>query len=316
MPDTRQSELEQLRAQLNELRLQMQQGNQQANPFVIPDPIKNMSEFSGNRRELSAWLEELDEIYGDYAIKGQNGAPDSLDSHYLRAIKNKIKGEARTILCANGNPKTIVGIKKILTENYGDQKDLSTNLTLLFHLKKGEKNNLKFFNDTKELNTRLKSNLHSNPMTTSELLDVITITKYLDNIGEPLASIIRQSNPKSLEAAYQAVCVNQNAETRTKPYRNFEKSRYESHAPKHGSPNYGGTSHSAKPYSKQTTERKPPTNRKIKVEANANEINDRASDTSEEEEEEEEEIVEDKEIQNDECGEVNFQRVRVKRMKT
>lgn len=303
MPDTRQSEIEQLKAQLEELKLLMQQGNHQVNPFQIPDPIKNMSEFSGNRKELSAWLEELEEVYDDYAIKGENGAPDILDSHYLRAIKNKIKGDARTILCANGNPKTIMGIKKILIENYGDQKDLTTNLTLLFHLRKGEKNNLKFFNDTKELNTRLKTNLQLKPMTVNELIDIITITKYLDNIGEPLASIIRQSNPKTLEAAYQDVCINQNAETRTKPFRNYEK-------PKHnGHPNYGGTNQHAKTYFKPATERNPPTNRKIKVEANANEVNDHASDLSEEE-------IEKEEMSSEECDELNFQRVRVRKTKT
>ncbi|XP_062710622.1 uncharacterized protein LOC134288766 [Aedes albopictus] len=97
MPETRQSEIEQLKAQLDDLKKQMLHQGNQVNPFVIPDPIKNMSEFTGNRRELSAWLEELDEIYDDYVIKGQDGAPDTFDGHYIRAIKNKIKGEARTI---------------------------------------------------------------------------------------------------------------------------------------------------------------------------------------------------------------------------
>lgn len=309
MPETRGSEIEQLKAQLEELKLRMQQQGNQVNLVQIPDPIKNMSEFSGNRRELSAWLEELDEIYDDYVIKGHNGAPDTFDGHFLRAIKNKIKGEARTILCANGNPKTIAGIKKILIDNYGDQKDLTTNLTLLFHLKKGEKNNLKFFNDTKELNTRLKSNLQMSPLTVNELLDVITIAKYLDNIGEPLASIIRQSNPQSLEAAYQAVCVNQNAETRYRPIKNYDKSKHDTHGAKTGNPNYGGSSHSAKPYHKPTTEKKPPTHRKIKTEANANEVDDNVSDVSEEE-------VEEEEVSSEEYDELNFQRVRVKKVKT
>lgn len=311
MPPKDNSEIEQLKAQLEELKLQMQQGNQVV-LSQIPDPIKNMSEFSGNRRELSAWLEELEEVYGEYAIKGKNGAPDTLDSHYLRAIKNKIKGEARTILCANGNPKTITGIKTILIENYGDQKDLTTNLTLLFHLRKSEKSNLKFFNETKELNTKLKSNLQINPLTVNELLDAITITKYLDNIGEPLASIIRQSNPKSLEAAYQAVCINQNAETRCRPPKPFD--RFNSQKPKTtGNPNYGNssTNQHTKTYSKPTaTERKPPIHRKYKAEANANEVNDNASDISEEE-------IEEEEVSSgDECDELNFQRVRVKKTKT
>lgn len=314
MPETRQSEIEQLKAQLDELKLQLQrqtQGNQ-VNPFVIPDPIKNMSEFSGNRRELSAWLEELDEIYDDYVIKGHNGAPDTFDGHYIRAIKNKIRGEARTILCANGNPKTIAGIKAILLENYGDQKDLTTNLSLLFHLKKGDKTNIRFFNEIKEINTKLKSNLQTKPLSVNELLDIITISKYLDNIAEPLASIIRQSNPSTLETAYQAVCVNQNAETRNKPVRYDKNQRSFSNFTKPGNSNNGSSSHPPKPYYRppieRTTDKKTPTHRKMKVEANVNELGETASEHSEEEIEEV--------VSSDECDELNFQRVRVIGKKT
>lgn len=151
-------------------------------------------------------------------------------------------------MCANGNPKTITGIQKILFENYGNQKDLTTNLSFSFHLKKGDKTNLKFFNDIKELNTTLKSNLQTHPMSINDLIDHITITKYLDNIGEPLGSIIRQSNPKSLEAAYQSVCVNQNAETSYRPTRNFDRN-------KPGNSNHSAHSHTSKTYSKPSSDK-------------------------------------------------------------
>lgn len=56
-----------------------------------------MSEFSGNKKELSAWIEEVDELYNDFKIKNQQGG-FSLSSLYIRAIKNKVKGDARTVL--------------------------------------------------------------------------------------------------------------------------------------------------------------------------------------------------------------------------
>lgn len=71
------------------------QGNVQVTKFKLPDPIKNMSEFSGNKKELSAWLEELDELYEMYVLKGDEGAPDTIPGHYRRAIKNKFTGDAR-----------------------------------------------------------------------------------------------------------------------------------------------------------------------------------------------------------------------------
>lgn len=207
--------VEELRAELAELRTQMMaRPPQGGDAFRLPDPFKYLSEFSGNKKELSAWIEEVSELYDDFKVRNANGGY-SLDSLYVRAIKNKVKGEARTILCANGNPNTIDGIKKILVEHYGDEKDFTTNLSTLFRTRKGDKGHLRFYNEIKETNTRLKANLQSNPLTAHEIIEIITVAKYLDNIQEPLGSIIRNSKPKNLEEAHQAVLLNINAESRT-----------------------------------------------------------------------------------------------------
>lgn len=207
-------ELEELRAELAELRSQVVGGSSRdGDAFRLPDPFKYLSEFSGNKKELSAWLEEIQEIYEDFKVKNQTGGY-SLNSLYIRAIKNKVKGEARTLLCANGNPNTIEGIKKILLEHYGDEKDFTTNLSTLFHVRKGDKSHIKFYNDIRELNTKLKANLQSKPLSGHEIIEILTIARYLDNIQEPLGSIIRNSKPKNLEEAHQAVLLNLNAESR------------------------------------------------------------------------------------------------------
>lgn len=228
MPATQSAEIEQLQAQIAELSALVRNPNNSYNgrvdKFSLPDPIKNMSEFTGNKKELAAWLEELDELYSMYVVKGENGAPDTLPGHYMRAIKNKIKNEARTTLCANGNPNTVPLIKQVLLENYGDQRDLATNLSHLFNMKRGDRSHHKFYADVKELCSKIKMNLTLNPIHINTLIEILTITKYLDNVGEPLASIIRQSKPSTLEQAYQSVCINQNAESRnrstlqTKPF--------------------------------------------------------------------------------------------------
>lgn len=56
-------------------------------------------------------------------------------------------------------------------------------------------------------------NINLNPIPINNLIEMLTITKYLDNVGKPLASIIRQSKPTILEQAYQSVCINRNAES-------------------------------------------------------------------------------------------------------
>lgn len=217
-PDnSQQSEIDALRDELAGLRAQIVPPTQAqgGDAFRLPDPFKYLSEFTGNKKELSAWLEEVDDLYNDYKVKTSNGGY-SLSSLYIRAIKNKVKGEARTLLCANGNPNTIDGIKRILVEHYGDEKDFITNLSTLFHTRKGDKSHTRFYNDMREVNIKLKANLQTKPLSGHEIIEIITVARYLDNIQEPLGSIIRNSKPKNLEEAHQAVLLNQNAESRVK----------------------------------------------------------------------------------------------------
>lgn len=268
MPETRASEMEALRAEIEQLKALMTIGN--SSKFCIPDPIKNLSEFSGNKKELSSWLREVDELYDMFKIKGANGQPDSLSSMYLRAIKNKVQGDARAILCANGDPDTIYGIKQILIEQYGDHRDFATNVSSLFNLRRGDKSHFRFYNDCKDINTRLKANLLSNPLSVRQIIDVLSVTRYLDNIGEPLASIIRQSKPNTLEEAYEAVSINQNAEIRTKPIKFHSQSRPHNDPKSSGSynNNNGKTNPNASKfvYKKQVQQHKP------RAEYNTNEI--------------------------------------------
>lgn len=126
----------------------------------------------------------------------------------------------------------------------------------------------------KETNTRLKANLQSNPLTGHEIIEIITVAKYLDNIQEPLGSIIRNSKPKNLEEAHQAVLLNQNAETRIKPqphsnqnHHNKFKSSKPQNAPASGyHPPQTNTSHKNTSYKKQQFQPKP------RAEANNNEV--------------------------------------------
>ena len=89
-----QSELDSLRLELTELRAQIVPA-QGGDAFKLPDPFKYLSEFTGNKKELSAWLEEIDELCSDFKVATRNEGY-SLSSLYVRAIKNRVKGEART----------------------------------------------------------------------------------------------------------------------------------------------------------------------------------------------------------------------------
>lgn len=309
MPETRSTtaagnnnaeEIEQLRQQIAQLQ-NIVQGT--ANVYHIPDPIKQLSEYTGNKKELNSWLHEVDDLYEEFKVKGENNAPDTFNAHYFRAIKNKIKGEARTVICANGNPSTIHELKRVLREHFGDQRDFATNLNSLFHLKKGERSNTKFYNEIKELNTKIKSNLQLHPITANNLIEIITVTKFLDGISEPLASIIRNSKPKNLDDAYQAVIINQNAEVR-KP---LHKQKYDNAKP----PFYNSANkpkYDTKPHEKYV--QKKPFPHKPRAEVNNNELEERVED------EEEEEVEVEEPSTDEECDELNFQKARLRNPKT
>ncbi|XP_029719893.2 uncharacterized protein LOC115262080 [Aedes albopictus] len=272
MPETRMSEMEALKAEMQELKAMLTIGN--SSKFCIPDPIKYLSEFSGNKKELSSWLREVDQVYDMFKVKGANGDPDSISSMYLRAIKNKVKGDARAILCANGDPDTISEIKQILLEQYGDHRDFATNVSALFNIRRGDKSHLKFYDECKDINTRLKANLSSNPITERQIIEILSVTRYLDNIGEPLASIIRQSKPQSLEEAYEAVCTNQNAETRTKPSKFQFQPKSQSYSSSNNANNNNTNNHS-KSYANagKGAYKKPMQQHKPRVEYNTNKVN-------------------------------------------
>lgn len=317
MPETRGQELEQLKAIVAELKtkidaqtssevqqlrdqvaqLQNQLSNSNVDMFRIPDPIRHLSEFTGNKIELNAWLDEVREIYDLFRIKGENGNPDSMNSSYIRAIKNKIRGDARAVLCANGSPNTIPAIIEILKQNYGDQRDFATNVSILFNIKRGDKNHNKFYNEVKELITKLKANLHAHPLTALEIVDLISVTKYLDNIDEPLGSIIRSRQPKTVEDAYHFVSINKNAETRAKPFKNkFVGSAKINTAPpvQQQRPN--------KPFKRYTNNNAP------RAEHNSNEVN------IEEENDDDDSVETDNDVDNVELqDELNFQTVRIKK---
>lgn len=299
MPRDNNSEIEQLKLQIAEL-TNIISGN--ANAYSVPDPIKQLSEFNGNKKELTIWLDEVDQLYDTFKIKGQNGGPDTMNAYYVQAIKNKIKGEARVTLCANGNPTSIPEIKRVLLQHYGDQRDIATNLNLLFNIRKGDKTHNKFYMEIKELETRIKSNLQLNPLSTIELLEKITITKYLDNIQEPLASIIRTTNPSNLEDAYQYVTLNQNAERRKPVYKQKTFS-----APQQTSASSASANKFRKP---DAASQRRSFHQRPRIETNNTEEVDLVEDEYVEEEEVEEEAIE--LVEDD----LNFQQVRVKNAKT
>lgn len=68
--------------------------------FQIPDQIKIIPEFNGNRKETYAWVEDTQDTldqFEEYELEPSY-------KQIIRVIKSKIVGEAREVLIASGNP--------------------------------------------------------------------------------------------------------------------------------------------------------------------------------------------------------------------
>lgn len=90
--------------------------------FRIPDPIKSLPSFDGNRKQLSTWLTTTEETLN----LCKDRVTGEVFKMYLTAVINKIEGKARDILCLAGSINDFESLKEILFDAFGDRQELST----------------------------------------------------------------------------------------------------------------------------------------------------------------------------------------------
>lgn len=190
--------------------------------YKTPDPIKNISNFSGNKRETLAWIQEVEEtltLYKDYV-------DEPIYPQLIRAVKSKIIGDAKEILIAAGNPSDWQEIKDVLLNSYGDKRDLASHIQSLFYITMGKKTISEYFNKIKQIDTSIKSTANASAefdgatKQINALIGLITTTRFVDGLGEGLSMIVRSHKPESLEEAYTYATQYSNAAYRQKLEKN------------------------------------------------------------------------------------------------
>lgn len=188
--------------------------------FVTPDPIKNIPNFSGNRKETLAWIEdteqtlELFEEYEDDLLKYKQ---------IMRVVKSKIIGEAREVLIASGNPKEWDDIKQILLNSFGDKRDITSHIQSLFYVKQGKLNLNDYYHKVKAIDTAIKTSAaqmkdyKTSTEAVNKLISLMTLTRYVDGLnGEQLSMFVRSYKPQTLEEAHDVSMQHSNAAYRQK----------------------------------------------------------------------------------------------------
>lgn len=186
--------------------------------FRTPDPIKNLSPFSGNRRETQAWIQDTEKTI-ELFEKYEN---DPIYDQIIRAVKSKIVGEAKEVLIAAGNPNSWEEIKEILQNSYGDRRDLTSHIQSLFYIRQGSKSIVEYYNSIKAIDTSIKATASSideykhSGRAINKLISLITLTRYIDGLSDQLSMHVRSYRPETLEEAYSITREYSNAAYRQK----------------------------------------------------------------------------------------------------
>lgn len=186
--------------------------------FKTPDPIKNLATFSGNKKETQAWVDDTQSTLDLF----ENYKDTPTYAQIIRAVKNKITDQAKEILIAAGNPNDWDEIKEVLLNAYGDRRDLTSHIQSLFYIKQGNKTLSEYFNKIKSIDTAIKataSNMEEYKDSTraiNKLISLITLTRFVDGLGEQLSMHVRSYRPDTVEEAYNITMQYSNAAYRQK----------------------------------------------------------------------------------------------------
>lgn len=191
-------------------------GRAQNDFFRIPDPIRTIPSFDGNKKQLSSWLTSARRTLDLFRPLV---AAETL-AVYEQAIINKIDGKARDTICVSGNPSTFEEVATVLESVYGDRNDIATYQTQLWSLKMQDSLHM-HYKRTKEIMVNMKSLAKRNPLynehweAINHFLEQEVLAAFINGLSKPYFGYAQTAQPSDLETAYAFLCRFQNAE-RTK----------------------------------------------------------------------------------------------------
>ncbi|XP_058448975.1 uncharacterized protein LOC131428932 [Malaya genurostris] len=173
--------------------------------YTTPDPIRNIPNFSGNKKEVLAWVQDTEQTLQLF----EQYKNDICYGQIVRSVKNKITGEAREILIASGKPTTWEEIKEALLTAYDDRRDITSYIQSLFYVKQRKKNLSEYYNKIRAIDTAIKSaaanmdDYKSSTKAINSFINLITLTRFIDGLNEEISMHVRSCRPETLEHAFE-----------------------------------------------------------------------------------------------------------------
>lgn len=217
--------------------------------FKTPDPIKNLCTFSGNKKEAHAWIQDAEKTLGLF----RSYRNEIIYPQLVRAVKNKIIGDAREILIAAGNPEHWEEIKEVILNSFSDRRDLTSHIQSLFYITQERKTVSEYYNQVKTIDTAIKTtaatldDYKDSTRAINSLVSLMTVTRFIDGLNEELSMHVRSCSPKTLEDAFTVTTEYANAAYRQKLNRRSANDRQNPSSnmrSPHGSKNHARPSNS------------------------------------------------------------------------
>lgn len=198
---------------LNTDKMSTEQLNVLINSLKLPDCVKDLPAYSGNKSGLHDFITNVTEIIEQCEhILGKDKVPTT----FLRAIRNKIHGEADEVLTMYGTKLNWETIKSNLINHYADKRNETSLVKDLHLIYQGSDSIEKFFSRIIEIQSALISHakLHEqSPVVRAAKEAFFTdmcLNVFLAGIREPLGSMIRARNPMDIAEAYNLCAKEQN----------------------------------------------------------------------------------------------------------
>lgn len=196
---------------INNINPNMNQATDIFNSLRVPDIIKTLPEYEGNPRLLFDFLQNVDDIISIL----QQYANMPIYRLWIRAIRNKIKGQANEVLNMYGTSLEWSEIKANLISHYSDKRNESSlirDLHGLIQIGTMEDFYGKVIEILANLTNQVRIHEQIESVQTSKILlyKEMCLNVFLSGLKEPLGSNIRARGPTSLKDAFEFCLIEQN----------------------------------------------------------------------------------------------------------
>ena len=121
---------------------ELRQGNARPETrYIIPDPIKLLPTFDGNKKQLNQWLKSAKDTFAIF----DPTANEIQRKIYLQAVIGKITGTARDLICVADEVTNFNQVEALLTHALGDRREITAYKSQLWQTRMTDKIDLHTF---------------------------------------------------------------------------------------------------------------------------------------------------------------------------